>query len=138
LYYHTPVRRHTLTSAFDIRKLGSELPRVDVVVSYSGVDGAMIDACVSAGARGIVSAGTGAGRPTPAEDAALDAARALGVVVCQASRTGSGRVARSPRLRSRGFVTADNLTPWKARVLLALALTVSDDPDFIQSLFDTH
>jgi L-asparaginase len=35
-------------------------------------------------------------------------------------------------------VTADNLTPWKARVLLALALTISDDPEVIQGLFDTY
>ena len=92
----------------------------------------------AAGARGIVSAGTGAGRLTPAEEAALDAARGRGVVICQASRVGSGRVARGPKLKERGFVTADNLTPWKARVLLALGLTQSEDPEVIQSLFDTH
>jgi L-asparaginase len=33
-----------------------------VVVSYIGADGSLIDAAVAAGARGIVSAGTGAGR----------------------------------------------------------------------------
>jgi L-asparaginase len=138
VYYHAPLRRHTLLSAFDIRSLGGDLPRVDVVVSYPGADGALIEACVAAGARGIVSAGTGAGRPTPAEEAALDAARLRGVVICQASRVGSGRVVRGAKLKERGFVTADNLTPWKARVLLALGLTQTEDPEVIQSLFDTH
>jgi L-asparaginase len=61
-----------------------------------------------------------------------------GVIVCQASRVGSGRVVRSPQLLARGFVTADNLPAWKARVLLALALTQSDDPEVIQSMFETH
>ena len=47
-------------------------PRVDVVVTYLGADGALIDAAVAAGARGIVSAGTGAGYPTPREVEALE------------------------------------------------------------------
>ena len=120
-----------------MRQLNS-LPRVDVVVSYVGADGVMIDAAVAAGARGIVSAGTGAGRPTPAEDEALDRAAKKGVMVCIASRVGSGRVARGPGLVTRGLVTADNLQPWKARVLLSLALTKTHNPDEIQSMFDRY
>lgn len=137
IYYHAPDKRHTRESAFDIRQL-TDLPRVDVVVSYVGADGALIDAAVAAGARGLISAGTGAGRPTPLEDAALDRARAAGVMICQASRVGSGRVVRAPSLQARGFVAADNLVPWKARVLLSLALTQTRDPDVIQHMFDSH
>ncbi len=137
IFYHSPARRHTLTSAFDVRTL-VDFPRVDVVVSYVGADGTFVDAAVAAGARGIVSAGTGAGRPTPAEDEALTRAQEQGVVICQGSRVGSGRVARSPGFKKRGLVTADNLQPWKARILLALALTTTTDPDAIQAYFDTH
>jgi L-asparaginase len=135
-YYHRPERLHTLGTDFDVATL-QELPRVDIVVSYVGADATVIDALVAAGARGLVSAGTGAGRPTPAEDAALDRAVAAGVAVCQSSRVGSGRVARGPSLLARGIVAADNLTPWKARALLALALTRSNDPAAIQRYFDT-
>ncbi|HEX8969189.1 MAG TPA: asparaginase [Chloroflexota bacterium] len=137
IYYHQPERRHTLDSEFDIRNLDG-LPRVDVVVSYAGADGVAIDALVAAGASGLVSAGTGAGRTSPAEEAALDRASTAGVVVCQSSRTGSGRVARSPSLRQRRIVAADNLRPWQARVLLALALTRYSNPDEIQRVFDTY
>src|SRR5690606_35906081 len=35
-----------------------QLPRVDIVVSYSAADGALIDVSVAAGAAGIVSVGT--------------------------------------------------------------------------------
>lgn len=135
--FHRSQQRHTTRSAFSISEI-SALPRVDVVVSYVGADGALIDAAVAAGARGIVSAGTGAGRATPAEDAALDRAAAAGVLVCQSSRVGSGRVVRSPSLARRGFVAAGNLVPWKARLLLALALTRTSDPSEIQALFDEH
>ena len=113
-----------------------DLPRVDVLVSHVGADGVLVDAAVAAGARGLVSAGTGAGRPTAAEDEALDRAVGAGVVVCQASRVGGGRVARSPTMARRRLVTADNLPPWKARVLLALGLTRTADADRLQDLFD--
>lgn len=114
----------------------SDLPRVDIVVSHVGADGVLIDAAVAAGSAGLVSAGTGAGLPTPAEDEALDRAVAAGVAVCQASRVGRGRVSRSPSMARRGLIAADNLPPWKARVLLALGLTRTADPDRLQDLFD--
>lgn len=137
LYYHRPARQHTTQTVFDPDKI-TDLPRVDVVVSHIGADGSLIDAAVAAGARGIVSAGTGAGRPTPGENEALDRAVQRGAMVCVGTRVGSGRTLRSPKTRKRGFVAADNLQPWKARLLLALALGKTDDPDEVQSYFDTY
>ena len=138
LFYHRQERRHTRAASFDLSGL-RDLPRVDVTVSYVGADGALVDAAAAAGARGIVSAGTGSGRPTPAEDAAFDRARRdHGVLMCLCSRIAGGRSARSPGLARRGFVAGDNLPPWKARLLLSLALTETADPDEIQRVFDTH
>ena len=37
-----------------------------------------------------------------------------------------------------GFLTADNLNPQKARVLLTLALTVTRDRNEIQRMFATY
>lgn len=136
-FYHRPALRHTTSSAFDWSSI-TDLPRVDVVLSYVGADGTMVDAAVTAGAKGIVSAGTGAGRPTPEEEKALQRAHEQGVVICQGSRVGSGRAVRSPGLRKRGWVATDNLQPWKAKVLLALALTQTTDPNEIQELIETH
>jgi L-asparaginase len=137
IFWHRSLKRHTVSSEFTTEGV-LELPRVDIVVSYVGADGIAIDALIAAGARGIVSAGTGAGRPTPLEDAALDRAVAAGALVVQSSRVGSGRVVRSPGLRSRQIVAADNLLPWKARILLSLALTRTSDVDTIQRMFDTY
>src|SRR5262249_51536451 len=72
-YYHSPARKHTVQTELDVRSMQS-LPRVDVVLSYVGANGVMIEAAANAGAKGIVSAATGAGRPTPAEDRAFDKA----------------------------------------------------------------
>ena len=138
IYYHQPTRKHTVHTEFDVRSAQS-LPRVDVVLSYVGADGTMIEAAANAGAKGIVSSATGAGRPTPLEDAAFDKAYAeKGVLMCLSSRVGSGRVVRSPGLAKRGFVAADNLQPWKARILLSLALAKTNDAAKIQQMFDTY
>jgi L-asparaginase len=138
VYYHQSTRKHTVETEFDVRGLES-LPRVDVVVSYVGADGAMIEAAANAGAKAIVSAATGAGRPTPAEDEAFDRVyKEKGVLMCLCSRIVAGRVVRSPGLTRRGFVAGDNLQPWKARLLLSLALTKTDNADEIQRMFDTY
>jgi L-asparaginase len=137
VYFHRTEKLHTMATDFDVRDIPA-LPRVDVVISYVGADGAMIDAAVKAGARGIVSAATGAGWPTPAEEEALKRARDKGIVVCISSRVGSGRVVRTPGHIQRRWVTADDLPPWKARILLALALTRTDDLEEIQRCFDVY
>jgi L-asparaginase len=138
IYYHRLTRKHTVDAEFDV--LGQQsLPRVDIVLSYVGADGALIEAAANAGAKGIVSAATGAGRPTPAEDAAFDKAyKEKGMLMCLCSRVASGRVVRSPGLARRGFVAGDNLQPWKARILLSLALTTTNNADDIQRMFDTY
>jgi L-asparaginase len=138
IYYHLPARRHTVETEFDVQSAQS-LPRVDVVLSYVGADGTMIRAAVAAGAKGIVSASTGAGRPTPLEDEAFDKAYAdHKVLMCLSSRVASGRVVRSPGLARRGFVAADNLQPWKARILLSLAMSKTNNADEIQRMFDIY
>jgi hypothetical protein len=45
---------------------------------------------------------------------------------------------RSRGLIRRGFVAADNLQSWKARILPALALAKTNDTDDIQRVFDTY
>ena len=58
-----------------------------------------------------------------------------GIVVVQSTRAGSGRTFKSTRLTKHGFLIADNLNPQKARLLLALALTVTRDPGEIARIF---
>jgi L-asparaginase len=135
--YRKPARRHAPDTEFDVRG-HSPLPRVDIVASYAGADGAAIEAFVAAGARGIVSASLPPGVTTPAESDALLQARRRGVLIVLSSRAGSGRVLPRTMLRERGFVVADNLNPQKARVLSMLALTRSDDPAEVQRIFDQY
>ncbi|MET0985778.1 MAG: asparaginase [Steroidobacteraceae bacterium] len=129
VFYRAPVYRHTMKSEFDVSGLTS-LPRVDVTYDYQEDDGVAIDAFTSAGAKGIVLTGSDA--------EAIKRAQAKGVVFVQSDRKGAGRVVESARVFSRGIVTADNLNPQKARILLRLALTKTTDLKEIQRMFNEY
>jgi L-asparaginase len=136
-FYRAPVRAHMPDTPFAPLAFG-EMPRVDIVYSYGGADGALVDAAVAAGARGIVSAGFAPGSPTPQQRAALERAARSGVVVVQCSRAASGRVAPRRRLRESGIVAGEDLSPQKARILLMLALLRTAGIDEIQQAFQTY
>ena len=136
-FYRAPLRRHAPDTEFDIRTLDA-LPRVDIAYAYVGSDGTAVRAFIDAGARGIVSAGFAPGFPGTADAELLTAAVRQGIVVVQSTRAGSGRTFRGRRAAESGFLVADNLNPQKARLLLALALSVTDDPLQITRIFETY
>ena len=137
VFYRQPLRRRAPDTEFDVSGVGA-LPRVDISYSYAGADGTAVRAFVAAGARGIVSAGFAPGFSAPGEAEALKDAAALGVVVVQSTRAGSGRTFRSTRLKASGLLIADNLNPQKSCILLALALTATSDPEEIMRIFRTY
>jgi L-asparaginase len=113
------------------------LPRVDIIYSYAGADGVLVDAAVAVGARGLVSAGFAPGSPTPEQRGAFERAATSGVVIVQCSRA-AGRVAPRRRLRDSGIVAGEDFSPQKARILLMLALATTVDIAEIQRAFQTY
>lgn len=134
---HRPVRKHTVQSMWANESFDA-LPRVDIVYSYAGADGVMIDALIAAGAEGIVIAGTGAGRCSPLEEEAIERAVQAGIVVAMSSRVGSGVVIPIDAYAHIPFVTTDTLSPQKARILLKLALRQTKDVATIQMYFEQY
>lgn len=133
-FYRKSTRAVYPNASFDIAGL-TELPRVDIDYAHLGSDGTAVRAFIAGGARGIVSAGFAPGYPGRIEDAVLKEAASHGVIVVQSRRSVSGRVAQTKRLKSVGALSADNLNPEKARILLALALTTTNERDEIEWMF---
>src|SRR3954447_19576899 len=135
-FYRAPLKAHMPDTPFAARDIG-KLPRVDIIYSYAGADGDLVEAAVKAGARGLVSAGFAPGTPSPAQQAAFLEAAKSGTVVVQCSRA-TERIAPRRRLRETGIVAGEDLTPQKARILLALMLTTTRDIAEIQKAFQSY
>ncbi|MCX6022137.1 MAG: asparaginase [Chloroflexi bacterium] len=137
VYYRAPTRKHTFAAEFDVSGL-TDLPRVVLVHAHAGGDGLLVRAAIDAGVDGIVSAGVGAGGGSPDYGTALQEAAAKGIPVVQSSHVGTGRVMMTERWKPHGFIAADTISPKKARILLALGLTVTKDRDKLQAMFETY
>lgn len=131
----------TKRGGFSLNGLTVEsLPYVEIVYSYANFGGDEIDDVVKRGAKGIILAGVGDGNTTDAALAALQRAAKAGVVVVRSSRVGSGIVDRNVEVNDDklGFITAMELSPQKARVLLMLGLTQTKDLTVLQKLFTEY
>ena len=138
-WYRGPVGRHTVSSEFDV-DANTVLPRVDIVMAYENMDGAMIDAAAAAGSKGIVIAGVGNGNMTKPALETLEKQAKSGIVSVRSSRVTTGEIGRNVEVddNKMGFVAALEHNPQKSRVLLRLALLKTQDPMTIQRYFDQY
>ncbi len=148
VYYRDVVKRHTKESEFDVSQT-AELPRVDVVMVYQDASGDVIKALADLGAKGIVLASAGAGALSGTQGAGVGYAIEKGVFVVTSTRTGSGRIAARRRPGATATapaqpepqtfrISAEDLAPVKARILLMLALTKTTSGAEIQRMFTEY
>ncbi|EOV1637223.1 type II asparaginase [Campylobacter jejuni] len=134
-FYNNVTKAHTKNAPFDVSKLTS-LPKVDILYSYSNDgSGVAAKALFEHGTKGIVVAGSGAGSIHKNQKDVLKELLKKGLKVVVSSRVVAGCVAVSDSDEKLGFISAEDLNPQKARVLLILALTKTSDPKKIQEYF---
>jgi len=142
-FYRNPVRKHTEAAEFDIGQI-SVLPRVDIIYSYAGAPGDIVECAVKHGAEGIVVAGFPTGASAHSGDPSLpwqdDEIKKLvketNIPVVMTNRGGVGRIL--PNSKRPQYILGDNLVPQKARILLMLALIRTKDRKEIQRMFNEY
>lgn len=138
-FYRAGLRRHTFDSEFDVSGIKA-LPKTGIVYGHTGDSRVVIDALVADGFEGIVHAGSGTAAISKAMSAGVRDAVNRGVVIVRAPRSSLGILTRNMEYDDDRFgtVSGDTLNPQKARVLLMLGLTRSNNSLDIQRYFDIY
>lgn len=134
-FYRRPMRRQTIELPPN-----PELANVAIISEYAGSDGRALELLLEDGnLDGVVIAGLGLAHVSTPTLEALRRVRAAGIPVVVASRVTTGRIvplyANNIDLLDMGAVQADNLSPWKARVLLMVAMTHTTDTEELRAIF---
>ncbi|WP_142692528.1 asparaginase [Campylobacter troglodytis] len=126
----------TKKAEFNLSRL-KKLPRVDILYTYSN-DGLAVaaKALFKSGTKGLVIAGSGAGSIHSFQKKTLKALLKKGLKVVVSSRVRAGCVVLSGDDKKLGFISAHHLNPQKARVLLMLTLTKTNDNEATSSFFE--
>ncbi|MGL5683562.1 MAG: L-asparaginase 2 [Marinifilaceae bacterium] len=130
---------HTSKSVFDVSTLVS-LPKVGIIYSYSNVEAVGLEALIQNGYQGVVHAGVGNGNIHKNIFDKLVAASKGGMLVVRSSRVPTGPTSLDNEVDDAqyGFVASQELNPQKARILLMLALTKTQDYKVIQGYFNNY
>ncbi|MBZ7970689.1 type II asparaginase [Campylobacter sp. RM3125] len=137
-FYNTISKDHTTKTPFDVSKLKT-LPKVDILYTYSNDgSGVAAKALFENGTQGLVIAGSGAGSIHENQKEVLKDLIKKGLKVVVSTRVVAGSVAINKDDQNLGFISAQNLNPQKARVLLMLALTKTHNNAQIQQYFEKY
>lgn len=131
-------KRFGTQSEFNIEDIqGDKLPLVQIVYASGNMIPDAYAAYAKAGAQALIHAGTGNGSVANYLLPTLKQLQQQGVQIVRASRVPAGFVLRNAEQPDDqyGWVVAHDLNPQKARLLTALALTQSKDPDTLQRIF---
>ncbi|NOU74282.1 hypothetical protein GC098_23285 [Paenibacillus sp. LMG 31458] len=121
---------------FDLKTITKDkLPIVEIVSSYQEASSGAIRGFIADGAKGIVTAGTGAGGISAQMSAARSEAIKQGVVFVTTTRTGSGTMYPGT---TDGIFAGDSLNAQHARLMLLLSLAFSSDNNTIKGWFATY
>ena len=129
---------HTTDSDVHLPSEVDALPVVPIVADYAGSDAAGVRALLGTGVAAVIVQAFGGGRASPEMRRAVAELAEQGIPVVLASRVPEGRVMSGVAAVEGGVLSAGDLPPHRARVLMMLALTQPRSSIELQRLLDTH
>ena len=145
-FYRSADRKSGTDTIFNLNDVPlNEFPLTDIPVVYSalGEDNTIVDA-INEDAAGIVVAGFptggGASRPEgPSQSKALERAAEEEIPIVMCTRGSYGCIEPTDQDLPGGYgIGGDTLRPQKARILLALGLTETSDPERLKEFFEKY
>lgn len=134
-FWRQPDRLHTKESAFNVYNLDA-LPKVDILQDFAGLDTDLVNYFLQRPTQGLVISSFAGGRMSAAASSVYQLRNPHRPVVI-ASSVKAGRIYGQHQANTP-VVSAQDLPANKARILLMLALTKTDDPAEIQNYFDRY
>ncbi len=135
-FFNSSTKLHTTESEFNIENIDS-LPKVDILMFYIDAEKDLLD-YVSKNCKGIVLAGAGSGGSSTTWDNAISKIVESGIPVVRSSRIGNGLITYDKSETATKGIYSVNLSPQKARILLSLALTKTNNIKEIQEIFEKY
>ncbi|KAH8179757.1 putative L-asparaginase 1 [Sarocladium implicatum] len=132
-FYYPPVRplgHHFFNISKSDPSVG--LPEVDILYGYQALQPGLVQAAVDLGAKGLVTASTGAGGFPVAGDELERVYNETGIPIVASSRVPAG----FQNGRSGPMIGAGYLSPQAARIQLQLALEVGLEHEDIKAIFE--
>ena len=147
-FYRSADRKSGTDTVFSLSEIPlEEFPLTDIHIVYSalGEDNTIVDA-IADDAAGIVVAGflTGGGASRPegkgsSQSDALERAAEKEIPIVMCTRGSYGCIEPKGQDLPGGYgIGGDTLRPQKARILLALGLTKTSDPEELKEFFETY
>ena len=134
-FYRTPTHPHTVNTPFEVAS-GEELPRVDILKDFAGLDPAIFEFFRERPTDGLVLETFAGGRSSAALRSVIDLPANHKPIVIASSLRGSRIMGTHPE--GTPVIVANDLPANKARILLMLALTKTRETEEIQGYFNTY
>jgi L-asparaginase len=134
-FYRSPIKPHTYESEFNIYSLDN-LPEVDIIQDFAGLDSEILTYFVNRPNQGLVISSFAGGRLSNGASEIYNMPATHKPIVISSSVKGS-RIMGSNH-KGTPIIIANDLPSNKARILLMLSLTISNDINKIQDLFNKY
>lgn len=136
-FFYESIKKHTMQTCFSLEGI-TALPCVEIIYFFLGASIKQLQYTAQY-AKGIVIAGSGCGCFSKKFIQAIKDLEKKGIPVVRSSRVSNGIVIQNATFdQSENSIPGNSLSPQKARILLALALTKTNQLQQIKEIYEIY